>query len=405
MPNNVNLGVARTVQAALMHTKNNGLKFGRYGAAQAMLSPAVDEIRREISPYGQSDSTVVQWGDVPGRDIQVPKVTVKSFPARVVTGYDERTRDLNGEEISNPIGFDVVHDFYKEIKINRQIARELYEPKALEYIERLVRGEITEITDSRVRTLVDRLALQVIQDFDSGIAKPFELYVLTTLISRIGKNASDPSANTPSAAAPIISVPTFKADRTLKMDFWDFVNETKIANKITGNLIMIGGTFAQRALRRDGILALNDAGYDWRTMWNKFPVDFYFDEEIDSVKGNGEILLVDPGAAAAETFCYRDFERFNDPTNSDDTVDEKAKIMFMNLPEDEEILQNVANSYIREVDVRVTNKRDSNDFAKTTATVALPGGMYVRPTGWFTEDTSDVLHGVTGVFGAKLLAD
>jgi hypothetical protein len=37
MPNNVNLGIARTVQAALMHTANNGLKFNRYGAAQAML--------------------------------------------------------------------------------------------------------------------------------------------------------------------------------------------------------------------------------------------------------------------------------------------------------------------------------------------------------------------------------
>lgn len=403
MPNNVNLGTARTVQAALMHTTNNGLKFGRYGAMQAMLSPAVAEVRNEISPYGPSDSTSLIWGNVVGRDIPVPKVTVKTYPARIVDGYDERTRDLNGESLSVPLEVPVVYDFYKEIKINRQIARELYEPKALEYMSRLVSGKINEIGDPKYRALVDRLALQVMQDFDGGIALPFEQYILSSLIARIGKNAARPAEVTPTAAAPLITVPTFNADGTLKMDFWDFIHETKIANKITGRLIMIGGTLPERAMRREGIVALNSAGYNWATMFNRFPVDFYYDEMIDVVYGAGNILLVDSGAAAAETFCYADFkDKFGDPTNSDDTVDEKGKIMFLNLPDDEATLQSVANSFIRDVDVRVTNKRDANDFAKTTATIALPGGFYARPLGWFTEDTTNILHGVSGIFAAKL---
>lgn len=405
MPNNVNLGIARTVQAALMHTANNGLKFGRYGALQAMLSPAVAEVRNQISPYGPKDTTSVIWGQVPGRDILVPKVQVNTYPARLVTGYDERTRDLNGEELSDPLTVDVAYDFYKEIKINRQIARELYEPKAIAYMENLVSGKISEIGDPKYRALVDRLALQVMQDFDSGIAKPFAQYVLSSLIARIGKNAAAPTANTPTAAAPLVDVPTFNADRTLKAEFWDFINETKIANKITGNLIMIGGTLAQRAMRREGILAINDAGYNWATMFGRTPVDFYYDELIDVVFGAGQILLIDSGAAAAETFCYADFaDKFGDPTNSDDTVDEKARIMFLSLPEEEAILQNVANSYIRDVDVRVTRKRDANDFAVTTATIALPAGLYIRPNGWFTEDTTSILHGVSGIFAAKLTA-
>ncbi len=128
-------------------------------------------------------------------------------------------------------------------------------------------------------------------------------------------------------------------------------------------------------------------------------------ELIDTVFGAGNILLIDSGAAAAETFTYADFaDKFGDPTNSDDTVDEKARIMFLNLPEDEATLQTVANSYIRDVDVRVTRKRDANDFVVTTATVALPGGMYIRPNGWFTEDTNNILHGVSGIFAAKLTA-
>jgi hypothetical protein len=401
MPNNVNLGTARAVQAALMHTANNGLKFGRYGAMQALLSPAVAEVRNAISPYSPSDTTVVNWGDTPGREIQVPKVTIKTFPARVVEGYDERTRDLNGESISDPLSFDVVYDFYKEIKINRQIAREFYEPKALAYIESLVAGKIS-VPNSQVNALVNRLALQIMQDFDGGIAKPFATHILTTLIARIGKNAAAPSASAPTAAAPLVDVPTFNADRTLKADFWDFINETKIANKITGRLLMIGGTLAQRAMRRDGIIAINDAGYKWEEMFNRTPVDFYYDELIDSVYGAGNVLLLDSGAAAAETFCYSDFPKFRDATNSDDTVDEKAKIMFLSLPEDERVLMNVAQSFIRDVDVRVTNKRDDNDFAKTTATIALAGGIYARPTGWFTDDTDNILHGVTGIFAAKL---
>jgi hypothetical protein len=404
MPNDVNLGTARTVQAALMHTKNNGLKFGRYGAAQAMLSPAVAEIRNEISPYGPVNSSSLIWGETPGRDILVPKVSVKTFPARIVTGYDERTRDLDADGMSDPLTAEVVYDFYKEIKITRQIARELYEPKALEYMNKIVAGTITEIGDPKYRALIDRLALQILQDFDSGIAKPFEQYVLSSLIARIGKNAAAPTAVLPTAAAPLVSVPTFNTDGSLKTDFWDFINETKIANKIQGNLIMIGGNLAQRAMRREGILAINDAGFNWPAMFNRTPVDFYYDELIDSVFGAGNILLIDSGAAAAETFCYADFkDKFGDPTNSDDTVDEKARIMFLNLPEDEAVLQNVADSFIRDVDVRVTRKRDENDFAKTTATIALPAGMYIRPNGWFTEDTTNILHGVSGIFAAKLV--
>lgn len=403
MQNNVNLGTARTVQAALMHTANNGLKFGRYGAMQAMLSPAVAELRNEISPYGPVDSTSVIWGTTAGRDILVPKVQIKSFPARIVTGYDERVRDLNGEDISDPFETEAIFDFYKEIKINRQIARELYEPKAIDYMEKLVSGKINEIGDPKYRALVDRLALQVMQDFDSGIAAPFEQYILSSLIARIGKNAARPTATSPTATAPVVSLPTFNADGTLKMDFWDFIHETKIANKITGRLIMIGGTLPERAMRREGIVAINSAGYDWSKMFGRFPVDFYYDELIDTVFGAGNILLIDSGAAAAETFCYADFkEKFGDPTNSDDTVDEKAKIMFLNLPEDEQTLMSVANSYIRDVDVRVTRKRDANDFAVTTATIALPGGMYIRPLGWFTEDITNILHGVSGIFAAKL---
>lgn len=404
MPNNVNLGIARTVQAALMHTTNNGLKFGRYGAMQAMLSPAVAELRTAISPYAPSDSTVVGWGDTPGREIPVPKVTVKTFPARVVAGYDERTRDLNGEDLSDPLTTEVVYDFYKEIKINRQLAREFFEPKAIEYMQRIVSGGMSEQIDPKYRVLLDRLGVQVMQDFDGGIAKPFETYILTSLIARIGKNAAFPSATTPTAAAPLVDVPTFNADRSLKADFWDFIRETKIANKITGRLLVIGGTLPSRAFGREGILAVNDAGFNWPAMFNRAPVDFYYDELIDSVYGAGQMLLIDSGAACAETFCYGDFPKFGDPTNSDDTVDGKAKIMFMNLPDDEAILQNVASSFIRDVDLRVTNKRDDNDFAKTTATIALPGGMYIRPNGWFTEDTGNILHGVSGIFAAKLTA-
>jgi len=404
MPNNVNLGIARTVQAALMHTTNNGLKFGRYGALQAMLSPAVAELRSAISPYGPSDSTVVGWGDTPGREIPVPKVTVKTFPARVVTGYDERTRDLNGEDFSDPLTTEVVYDFYKEIKVNRQLAREFYEPKAIEYMQKIVSGAMSEQIDPKYRVLLDRLGIQIMQDFDGGIAKPFETYILTSLIARIGKNAAFPAATTPTAAAPLVDVATFNADRSLKAEFYDFIRETKIANKITGRLIVIGGTLASRAFSREGILAINDAGFNWPAMFNKAPFDFYYDELIDSVYGDGRILLVDSGAACAETFCYGDFPKFNDPTNSDDTVDAKAKIMFMNLPEDEAILQNVAHSFIRDVDLRVTNKRDDNDFAKTTATLGLAGGFHARPLGWFTSDNSSVLYGVSGIFAAKLTA-
>ena len=403
MPNNVNLGTARAVIAALMHTRNNGLKMGRYGALQALLSPSVAEVRNEISPYGRTDGSNLIWGTTAGRDILVPKVTVNTYPARSVTGYDERTRDLDGEVLSNAVNTTVVYDFYREIKVTRNLARELYEPKALDYLEKFVNGQIMEIGDPKTRGLVDRLGMQIIQDFNAGIAAPTASWVLTSLIARIGKNAAFPTATTPTAAAPIVDVPTFNAEKGLKADFWDFIAETKQANKIKGDLIMIGGTLAARAMRREGILSVNEAGFDWKAMFQRMPVEFYYDELIDTLFGAGQILLIDSGAAAVETFCYYDFpNKFGDPTNSSDTVDEKARIMMLDLPEDEAILQNLATSFIRDVDVRVSRERDANDFTKTTATVALPAGMYIRPNGWFTSDTSNILHGVSGIFAAKL---
>lgn len=402
--NNVNLGTARLVQAALMHTRNNGLKMGRYGALQALLSPSVSQVRDAISPYGQTDSTAVAWGTTAGRAIPVPKVSVSTFPARTVDGYDERTRDLDGEDFSAAVTSQVVYDFYREIKVSRTIAKELYEPKALEYMENLVSGQINEIGDAKTRALVDRLGIQIIQDFNSGVASPAASWALSALIARIGKNAAFPTAVLPTAAAPVVNVPTFEADKSLKADFWDFITETKQANKIQGDLLMIGGSLAARAMRREGILSVNDAGFDWKAMFGRMPVEFYYDELIDSVFGAGQILLIDSGAAAAETFCYADFpNKFGDPTHSDDTVDTKARIMFMDLPEDEAILARTATSFIRDVDVRATRKRDANDFTKTTATVGLPAGLWIRPNGWFTDDTDDILHGVSGIFAAKLV--
>jgi hypothetical protein len=402
MPNNINLGTARAVVASLMHTRNNGLKFGRYGALQALLSPTVAEVRGEISPYGAVEGQGLAWGTAAGRQILVPKVTVNTFPARKVTGFTERTRDLDGELFSAALTSDVVYDFYREIKVNRSVAKELFEPSALDYLEKFVSGAISEIGDVRYRALLDRLGTQIIQDFNSGIAKPTANWVLSSLIARIGKNAAFPGTILPTAGAPIVEVPTFTAEKGIKADFWDFIQETKQANKIQGNLIMIGGTLAARAMRREGILSVNDAGFDWKAMFGRTPVDFYYDELIDTIFGAGQVLLIDPGAAAAETFCYNDFPQFVDDTNSDDTVDEKARIMFLDLPEDDIVLANTATSFIRDVDVRVTRKRDTNDFAKTTATVGLPAGIYIRPNGWFTSDNTDILHGVSGIFAAKL---
>lgn len=406
MANNVNLSpVGRLAQAALMHTQNNGLKMGRYGALQALLSPAFQQVRSEISPYMPSGDTAVNWGTTAGRDILVPKVTVNTYPARVVDGYDERTRDLNGEGFSDPLQVDVVYDFYREIKVNRQVARELYEKKALDYMDSYISGQIQEIIDPKYRALMDRMGLQIMQDFDSGIAKPANNWILSALIARIGKNAAYPTATAPTAAAPLVQVPTFNTDGTIDVEFWDFIRETIVMNKIAGRLTVIGGTLAQRAMARAGILSVNDPRFNWAAAYGSMDIDFYYDETIDSIYGAGQILLIDSGAAAAETFCYADFpDKFVDPTNSDDTVDAKAKIMFMNLPETDSVLTNLATSFIREVDLRVTNKRDANDFAKSTVTVALAAGQYIRPLGWYTEDTDNILHGVSGIFAAKLVA-
>ena len=403
MPNNANLGSARTVIAALMHTQNNKFKMGRLGALQALLSPSFAEVRNEISPYGVQAQNGLGWKQPAGRDILVPAVTVNTYPARVVDGYDERTRDLNGEALSAPVSTEVVYDFYKEIKVNRSVARELYEPKAIEYMSQLLVGKINEIVDPRYASLMDRLGVQIMQDFNAGVALPANAYILSALIARIGKNAAAPTASSPSVGSPLVTVPTFESDKSLKVDFWDFIRETKDANKITGNLVMIGGTKAVRAMNREGILSINDAGFDWSAMFGKMPVDFYFDETIDSVFGDGQCLLIDSGAAAAETFCYADFaNKFGDPTNSDDTSDSKARIAFMDLPEDNSVLANTASSFIRDVDVRSTRKRDANDFSVLTATVAMPMGIYIRPNGWFTEDNTDIMHGVSGIFACKL---
>lgn len=406
--NNVNYATARAFKAAILHTMNNFYRPRRWGAIQALLSPSLQMIRSQFSPYSigeqQTGGTSMNWVIPGGRQIPCPQVILNYRPAYALTADNERLRTgADPAGLTSSVDLTVTYDYFKQKQYTVTPSKVLLEDKAMNYIDEILKGNLSVAVDKVGRDAMLLIGQEFVQSFDETFMAPTNSWALTYLISRIGKNKAYPSAATPTAAAPIIEIDAYDGAGVPKKEFFEFIGNTKMSNNSTGDLIVVGGLTLFNYMNLFGILPINGGTFDFAKMYGSFGVEFYFDETIETVMGAGSFICFDTGAAFAETFCYHDFPKFVDTSGSDDTVDDKLGVNLVKFNDPEAALANGAESYIRMLDLRVTKKRDSNDFSNVNFTPSLAAGRYCRPLGYFTNQVGNIMKDVTGVFGGKLI--
>ncbi len=404
MANSVNLLLtARAVMAAVQHLPENGIQEENLGALQAMQDPAFTALRQAINPLIPGDDKSLAWVTKGGRDIKVPKVTITYKPRVVQTAISERTKQSSGVTLTDGASMSVWFDQHKEKTWQKTIAKELLEDSAQNYIRALLGGG--KLSGGRVRNidhLLSNLGYEMFGSMVPTIFTPANTYILSTLVAAIGKNKAYPTATTPTAAAPCIEIVGYDAKGNPTKNPRNVIMNTKLANKIQGKPILIGGLKWLQWHRDLVIYKVNQDGLDFVTAYANMPWVFYYDGQIDTTYGQDQAIMVDGGAVAFDSVNYHGPNGLITEPQSANTYFDRGVIRFNQFVGDEPGLAGTPGIMSMGFDVRIAEQNDTNDLPEQLITPSFSYGMYTRPTGFFTSDTGDVMNAVTGVYGFKL---
>lgn len=403
MANDTNLLLsARAVMAAVQHLPENGIQNATLGALQAMQDPAFTQLRQTINPLTMPKDNTLAWVTKAGRDIKVPRVTVTYRPKRVQSAINERTKPSTGTEVSNGSSIDVYYDQHKEFTWKKVVPKELLEPAAQNYIRALLGGNLSGGRVGGVDHMLSALGLEMFGGMVETIFEPANTYVLTTLIAAIGKNKAFPVLSTPTADAPNKEVIGYDAAGNPKRDMRNAIMDTILLNQIKGKAIVIGGLKPLQWHRDMKDYRTNQDGLDFVAVYGNMPWAFYFDPAIDTLLGEGSFLVLDANAAAFDSVNYHgpagSPALYAGTTKNDNTYFDRGSIRFNQFKNDEPGLANTMGVMSMGFDLRIAELQDTNDQPEQLITPSFSYGMFTRPTGFFTANTSDVLNKVTGVY-------
>lgn len=409
MANTVNLLLsARAVMAAVQQLPENGIVEANLGALQAMQDPAFTALRQAINPLVPGDDKSLAWVTKAGRDVKVAKVTITYKPRIVQTAISERTKQTSGVTLTDGTSMSVFYDQHKEKTWQKTVPKELLEESAQNYIRQLLGGKLT--TNGNVRGIdhmLSNLGYEMFGSMVPTIFTPANTYILSTLVASIGKNKAYPTASSPTAAAPCVSVIAYDSKGNPTKDLRNAIANTRFANKISGKPVMIGGLKALQWVRDIELYKTNQDGLDFVTAYGTLPFAFYYDEQIDTTYGQDQVILVDGGAVAFDSINYHgpagSGALYAGVTQNANTFFDRGSIRFNQFKGDEPGLAGTPGIMSMGFDVRIAEQQDANDQPEQLITPSFSYGMFTRPTGFFTSDTNDVLNAVTGIYGFKLV--
>lgn len=398
--------VARAVMASVQHLPENGIQEENLGALQAMQDPAFTALRQAINPLVPGDDKSLAWVTKAGRDVKVPKVTITYKPRVIQTAISERTKQSSGVTLTDGTSMNVYFDQHKEKTWQKTINKELLEDSAQNYIRALLGGKLTSGRVRGIDHMLSNLGFEMFGSMVPTIFTPANTYILSTLVAGIGKNKAYPTASSPTTAAPCISVTAYDSKGNPTKDLRNAIANTKLANKIQGKPILIGGLKALQWVRDLAIYRTNQDGLDFVAAYGTLPFVFYYDGQIDTTYGQDQVILVDGGAVAFDSVNYHGPEGSGaliTTPQSANTYFDRGVIKFNQFKGDEPGLANTPGVMSMGFDVRIAEQNDTNDLPEQLITPSFSYGMFTRPTGFWTSDTGDVMNAVTGIYGFKLV--
>lgn len=407
MANKVNLLLtARAVMAAVQHLPENGIAEENLGALQAMQDPAFTALRQAINPLVPGDDKSLAWVTKAGRDIKVPKVTITYKPRVAQTAISERTKQSSGVTLTDGTSMSVYFDQHKEKTWQKTVPKELLEDSAQNYIRQLLGGKLTGGRVRGIDHMLSNLGFEMFGSMVPTIFTPANTYILSALVAGIGKNKAYPTASSPTTAAPCVPIVVYDTKGNPTKNLRNVIANTRLANKITGKPILIGGLKALQWVRDVELYKVNQDGLDFVTAYGTLPFVFYYDEQIDTTYGQDKIILVDGSAVAFDSVNYHGPEGsgalYAGVTQNANTFFDRGVIKFNQFKGDEPGLAGTPGIMSMGFDVRIAEQQDANDQPEQLITPSFSYGMYTRPTGFFTSDSGDVLNAVTGIYGFQL---
>lgn len=389
--------------AAVQHLPENGIQEENLGALQAMQDPAFTALRQAINPLVPGDDKSLAWVTKAGRDVKVPKVTITYKPRVVQTAISERTKQSSGVTLTDGTSMNVYFDQHKEKTWQKTINKELLEDSAQNYIRQLLGGKLTSGRVRGIDHMLSNLGFEMFGSMVPTIFTPANTYILSALVAGIGKNKAYPAASSPTTAAPCISVTAYDSKGNPTKDLRNAIANTKLANKIQGKPILIGGLKALQWVRDLQVYKTNQDGLDFVAAYGTLPFVFYYDGQIDTTYGQDQVILVDGGAVAFDSVNYHGPNGLVKEAQSANTFFDRGVIRFNQFKGDEPGLANTPGVMSMGFDVRIAEQNDTNDLPEQLITPSFSYGMFTRPTGFWTSDSGDVMNAVTGIYGFKLV--
>lgn len=400
------------VVGAIMHLSNNNplAKLPVRGGLMAVKSPSFSQIKGEVNPFMNPDPTRVTWDDSGTRPIPKVKVSVKPVNTKAVQSTRTARTAGSGVKPTAGVDFTTAFDMYFEPvdAVQKNLAKMLAPELVDNYYKGLLSGQISisEIANPNT-SMIGRVAMDLWTQGATGLIPAYADALMTKLLLAVGTNPAYPLVVTPTAGSPIVTVNGFQTISGLLTPdtaVWTVLTNMKDKAKVQGRPVLIGGDKWKEWHRLRGIVAVNStAGVDIPSVYNSLQHEFYYDERADAIFGTDVAIWIEPNAIAEQNFTYaKSGYLANNTKHNDLTYQEMSATITQYQPEQAGFnsLDPVVSALF---DLRLKESNSSSDFPLTEFVPSIAGGLWTRPTGYFTTDSANVFKTYTGVCAVKIL--
>lgn len=385
MASNINLGMVRIAEAAIQHTLGNRKRFTNLGFLQAARSPQNAGLIAEMNPRNAYNDNRLSLDTSQA----TPKARVRlNYRPQLSTAVKTARTVATG---ANPVGATSLFvDYLNHLELDHTYRT--VDLLALEAAAESYLGNAQGFTASvKGFSLLSDMGDQIMRKMDP-ILVAANASVGTSMIAAVGGNLMIGTVSPANTAVP--NVNAFKADGSIHLDFYDWINNLKTIHSFEGVPIVVGGLKALTWFNRRNIASPANLGYDYGAALAALDTEFYYDPSVDTLSGADHIIVMEPGA-----FCLESWME-HAPINEGGVIpfEEVGFTQFGSAAV--QIAQTAADTFALEMDLRV-REDDSIAYPQFTVTPSLQYGTFARPAGLIKNYGGWDTH--TGIFRAKLV--
>ncbi len=371
------------VQAALLATPENNYRYSGIGGLSALRSPQQAALIAEMNPKNAKNAG--RLSVIPGT--VTPRVTL-NYKAKYAPTSRNSRQVTDGTAPAAASSINVDYALFREYSLKYETKDLLrLEKEAEDYLKAVQAGQLT--ANAGDFQMLSDAGDEIMRTIDDGMLKPVNTQCITSLAAAAGVNLLYPLAGTASQ-----TIVLYDSDGRPKVDFMNEMNRVRLVHGVAGKLIVVCGLRGLTFLQLKEIASASDLGLDWEKMYGKLPIEWYYDEQIDTLLGEGEILVFDAGAACLETIPE------HAPIDSGGIIGMNRVANTSYGTGSIQVTPAQLPTHSLDFDLRV-REDDSTAYPTWNITPSVRYGIFNRPAGYHS--SVGAWANTTGVFRYKLL--